>query len=288
MTNLTQDRKTSKAIEKKKKDVERISSEIAKAKSLCLIDLRNLPDRILQKTRKQLKQQAKVIIAQKAVLIRALEKAKINIRTKINFPAAIILSDTLTPYKLYQMFKKNAQKVFAKPGQIAPKDIVVFAGETDLPPGPALTELKNAKIPAMIKGGKIAIQKDTVVVKQNEVILDPVAKVLQKLNIQPFEVSLKILEGVEEKINYFPEVLDLDAQKLEQDLIYGFSIANNMAINTNYPTVSNIDILLAKSYAQAKSLAFNAGVYSVVELDMLLASALRQGQIIENKINKNI
>lgn len=281
------EKKERKAILKKKNQVQKIYQELKEAKSLVLVDLRNLPDRILQKTRKDFRNSIKILIGKKAVLTRALQMAKINLDTRLNFPSALIISKTLSPYGIAKLLKKSKEKVFAKPNQIAPEDIIVPEGETDLPPGPALAELKNAKINAAIKGGKIVVQKDSLVVKKGEVISDLVAKALQKLGIKPFEISIKILQGNENNIIYSKDILDLDEQKLKEELITSEAIATNMSINLSYPTQKNIQILLANSYAQSVSLATIAGVYSPAHVNMLLASAIRQANILMGKTNIN-
>ena len=56
----------------------------------------------------------------------------------------------------------------AKPGDIAPEDILVKAGDTPFKPGPIVGELQKAGIPAAIEGGKIVIKKDKVLVKKGE------------------------------------------------------------------------------------------------------------------------
>ena len=283
MDNKNDNKKERAAIVKKKKLLEQIYKELIENKTCSIVDLRNLPDRILQKARKDLRGKAKIIIAKKAVLNRALEKAKINTKTKIKFPAALIVSNSLTPYQIYQTVKATTQKIYAKPGQIAPEDIIVHAQDTDLPPGPALTELKNAKINAIIKAGKISIQKDSVVAKKGEPINEIVAKVLQKLDIKPFETGIKCLEVTYEGLIYTPEVLEINVQTLSNELGFSIQCARELSIQTFYPSEYSIERLLANSYAQAKSLATQAGVYSHAYADELIASAIRQAEVLKTK-----
>jgi len=283
MINKNENKKERAAIAKKKKLLEQIYNDLINNKTCAIVDLRSLPDRILQKARKDLRTKAKIIISKKAVLNRALEKAKINTKIKINFPAAIIVSNSLTPYQIYQSLKATAQKIYAKPGQIAPEDIIVHAQDTDLPPGPALTELKNAKINAIIKAGKISIQKDSVVAKKGEPISEIVAKVLQKLDIKPFQTGMKCLEVIYEGLNYTPEILEINEQTLNMELGFSIQCAKELSIQTNYPSEYSIERLLTNSYAQAKSLATQTGAYSNAYADELVASAIRQAEVLKTK-----
>ncbi|MFH1306228.1 MAG: 50S ribosomal protein L10 [Candidatus Micrarchaeota archaeon] len=276
------------ALAKKKSQVEKLSETVAKAKTIALLDVRNLPDRLLQSARKKLRGKAEFIMAKNTVLKRALEKSKNGkkLLELIKSPSVVILSNELSPYKIFKHFKDNKQKVAAKPGQIAPFDIIVPAGETDLPPGPALSELKGAKINATIKGGKIAVAKDSTVAKEGEKINDLVCKGLQKLNILPFEAQVKMVAGVEEGYVYGAEILDIDEKGLANDLKASLQDAYNMSINCAYPTLQNIGQMLASALVQSRALVQEAGVYSTTHMELLLTRAVRMQNALDEKVGK--
>ncbi|MCX8195271.1 MAG: 50S ribosomal protein L10 [Candidatus Micrarchaeota archaeon] len=169
------------AIIAKKKKVDELSQLALKYPIVSLVNLRNLPDRLLQSSRKKLRGKAEFVVAKNSVISRALEKSgKGELSAYLDFPAAIVFT-TMSPYSLFKFFKENKTKIAAKPGQIAPFDIVVPEGETDLPPGPALSELKSAGINAQIKAGKIVVAKDSVVAKKGAKISDIVCRVVQSV-----------------------------------------------------------------------------------------------------------
>ncbi|MEM2138412.1 MAG: 50S ribosomal protein L10, partial [Candidatus Anstonellaceae archaeon] len=158
----------------KKEKVLSVSKVAGKYPVVALLNIRALPDRILQSSRKKLRGEAEFSVAKNSVLSRALQSSgKGALAEHLDFPTAIV-STSKTPYSLFKFFKDNKVKVAAKPGQIAPFDIVVPEGETDLLPGPALSELKSAGINAQIKAGKIVVAKDSVIAKAGTKISDAV------------------------------------------------------------------------------------------------------------------
>ncbi len=277
------------ALIKKKKQVEELYNLIKDKNMIALIRLKNLPDNLLQKTRKLLRGKAEVRVYKKTVIQRALKKLGRG-ETLIQFteePVAIIASNELTPYQLYWFFRANTTKRAARAGEVAPFDIIVPEGETDLPPGPALSELKAAKIQAQVRGGKIVVAKDSLVAKEGEVISDMAAKALQKLNILPFEVSVELLGAEYENVLFLPDVLNLSAEQLTQDLHQAFVDGYSLSINTGIPTSDNITYLVKDTYVQGYSLGVNAEIYSEETITTLLQKALAQssglGSITQNE-----
>jgi large subunit ribosomal protein L10 len=65
-----------------------------------------------------------------------------------------------------QAFEKNKTKMTAKAGDVAPNDIIVPAGNTGLPPGPAISELHDVGIRTKIDVGSVWIVNDATVVKK--------------------------------------------------------------------------------------------------------------------------
>jgi len=271
------------AVEKKAREVEQLYSMIKDAKVVGLIRLKKLPDRILQDVRNKLRGKVGFRVAKKAVIQRALEKAACGsaLLEHLDEPVCLFWTSEMTPYQLFMFLKRNKGVAAAKPGQIAPFDIVVPAGETDLPPGPALTELKMAKINAQVRGGKIVVAKDSVVAKAGERITGPVASALQKLKIYPFEIGAELIVAQEDGVVYLPEVLDVEPEDLVKEFQRMVNESFALSINANIPTPANIDYLISKSFTDAVSLAYNANVYSTLSIERLISEAYAQSQSLE-------
>jgi len=280
------------AIRKKMEQVEELKKAIEehKGEAVVILDLRNTPNQLLQKTRKRLKEGKKAFfkVYKLTVLKRALEGEGLpeGLYSDITFPSAVILVAE-HPYRLSLDFRANMLSVPAKPGQIAEEDIVVEAGETDLPPGPVLSELKAAGLPVKIEKGKIAVIKDTVLVKKGEVIDEMKAKALQTLGIKPFKVGVKVYKAFYEGLLFTPEVLSLTPEAVEEGISSAIGYAINLGLNANYVTPENAELLIVKAFQQAKGLAFEAAVPSKAFIEELLSLAYRQANALPSEGGKN-
>lgn len=264
------------SVKMKAEKIKRIISEIDSSKTVAILELTKLPDALLQNLRKKLRGHGKIIVAKKPVLERVLKQTKLAAHEKeCEKPIALILTD-LSPIKLNRLLKENKKRRAAKIGEIAPFEIIIPEGETDLPAGPALSELKSAGLNVQIKAGKIAIIRDSVVAKVGETITEPKAKAMQKLNVMPFEVVAKLITATDKEHVYDISLLNID-ETLEKDMQRALSDAFNMSLNANYPTKQNAGMLLQSAFRQSVSLSINGALYSSSTIEQLLASALRQG-----------
>jgi large subunit ribosomal protein L10 len=271
-----------KAIREKMDDVESTIADMKSYPTAALIDLRKLPDSLLQKVRKKVREDGgKLMILKKPVIERVL-KANPKLADKVsecNKPMALILSKS-SPYQLHTFFKQNKKRRSAKVGDVAPFDIIVPEGETDLPPGPALSELKGAGINVQIKGGKIVVAKDSVVSKKGETITAAKVSALQKMGVMPFEISVRYILGFDGEYIYPSELFLID-DTIGSDLTAGLSDAFNLSVNAGFPTERNIDILLGEAFRQSVNMSINGMIYSTSSIEQLLTSALRQGMALE-------
>ena len=267
-----------KSVKKKAAKVEEVKKELKNFKTAALLDLRKLPDSLLQGLRKKLRAEGgKVYILKKAVITRVLktDKTLASLEGEMNKPVALVLTN-MSPYDVNKFFKTNKKKRAAKSGEEAPVDIVVPAGETDLPPGPALSELKSGGVNVQIKSGKIVVAKDSTVAKAGDKITEQKAKALQTLGVQPFEVTVNMLYGYDGQYLYKKEILDID-ETLNGDLQASMNDAFNLSMNANYPTPANVELLLSEAVSQSMNVALNGDLYSSSTMEQLLSSVARQG-----------
>lgn len=279
---LTQKKIDAKAVKAQK------VSELAKlakgAKVIAIADLRNLPDKHLQSLRKKLRGRAVIAVAKNSLIERALQQAgKATDSMKgITGPTAIIFTD-MDPFKLFKLIKESRGKAAAKPGQLAPFDIIVPAGETALPPGPVLTELKQAGLQAQIQAGKVVISKPSTVAKAGEKISDMAAKALQKLGVEPFEVGMELVSAWEAGTIYPRTVLDVDETAFMANLQGAGRNALALSVSIAYPTRASMPLLIGKAARNAKALALGANIYEKDVIDLILARANAQASALMAK-----
>ncbi|MBU0527077.1 50S ribosomal protein L10 [Candidatus Micrarchaeota archaeon] len=271
-----------KTIQEKIKEVDSYVKEMKNYKTVALLNLKKLPDSLLQSLRKKIKDEGgKVVILRKPVISRVLASNKklAGHVDECKKPVALILTNS-SPYELNKFFNQHKKKRAAKVGDVAKADIVVPEGETDLPPGPALSELKAGGVNVQIKGGKIIVSKDSTVAKAGEEITLPKVKALQSLGIMPFEVMASLIFGYDGEYVYSSDILSL-GDTIDEDIAESLSEAFNFSMNAGYPTEQNADILLKDAIMQSVNMALNADVYSSSSIEQLLTCAMRQGGALE-------
>ena len=250
--------------EKKKQELVQLKETVEKYPVIGIIDLFKMPSKQLQAIRKSLRKEVLIKMSKKGIITLALKdvKNKKNIEklNEININEPGLILTQMDPFKLLRILKQNKSLTYAKENDIAPDDIIIHAGATNLLAGPAIGELQRLKIPAMIKEGKIHVREDTKVVKKGESISLQLAGLLKKLDIQPILVGINLLAVWEDEIIYGKEVLDVDEKSYAKKISDAYISALNLAVNVSYPTRDSIKILIQKAFSEAKNLGVNSGI----------------------------
>ncbi len=269
--------------EYKKKKVEEVKQFMLSKPVVGIISIENLPTAQFQQIKKKLRGKADVMVTKLNYIRRALEQIPDlkQLEEYAQGPVGVIISDE-NPFKLFNFLKKNRSKAYAKAGMIAEQDIIVPAGETDIPVGPTLSELKMAKIDCRIDKGKIVVSKDSVVAKAGEEITPTVASALAKLDIKPFEIGLKLKAVYEDGVIYTPDVLDIDEEETMNNLQNAVRKALNLAVNAGYPTKQSITFMIQEAFRKALNLSVNAGIYNKKSIELLLQKAAVQANALKS------
>jgi large subunit ribosomal protein L10 len=242
---------------KKVEEVEKLSKMIEDYPVVGIIDMFKLPSRPLQNVKKRVKDQGIIKITKKSTLLLALQNSKKDGMKKLEEVVpkqpAIFLTK-LDPFRFYALVDKVKTASPAKEGDIAPDDIKVSAGPTNLMPGPAISELTKVGIPAGVQEGKIAIKKDVVAAKKGTVISKPLASALRKLNIEPMLIGVNIVGIFDKGMIYRKDALSLVGEGYVNKLKEAFNHALNLSVSISYPTKQNIGFLIAKAAREANVL----------------------------------
>lgn len=243
--------------QKKAEEVNKLAKIIEEYPVIGIIDMFKLPSRPLQNVKKKLKDDGIIKMTKKTILMFALKNAKIEgiekLEPLIPEQPAIMLSK-MNPFKSYAIVDKVKTPAPAKEGDIAPDNIKVSAGPTNLMPGPAISELTKVGISAGVEEGKIAIKKDVVVAKKGTVISKPLASALRKLNIEPMLIGVNIVALFEKGIVYGKDALSLVGEGYVNKIREAFQSALNLSVSVSYPTKENIGFLLAKAQREANAI----------------------------------
>ena len=169
-----------------------------------------------------------------------------------------VYSDTngrvLDSYELAGELIKNKSPAKAKPGQIAPEDLEIPAGPTDLTPGPAISELGALGIQIQIQGGKIEIKEPKVVAKKGEAIKTNAAEMLGKLGIQPFKIGFTPLSAYDSQDDLIYTEIVIDTEGTRDALIYAYSRALPFAVEIGYMSPDTTPLMIQKAAAYERKL----------------------------------
>lgn len=236
--------------EVKKRKVKELAEQM-KRRTVMVVSVKGLPSAQFQDIKKKLRGLARISVAKKSLVDFALEHCGIkelhDLVPYVDDSTAILFSD-IDAFEISARLSEEKSPAKAKAGQIAPEDLIVPAGPTDLIPGPDISALSAVGLQPKVEGGKIAIVKEKVLCAKDEVIDDKKASILAKLNIVPFKIGIEpiaaYMEGkvyVDIKINKEETLKDLEEN-------YGRSLA--FAVEISYSTAETLDFILgkAKSY----------------------------------------
>lgn len=269
-------------------DAKKLKEEIKKYPVIGILDMYKLPARQLFEIREKLRGLAKIRMFKKRVIERVLNEtgfSGISELTKYLQGEPAVLFTKENPFKLAKIIESSKSTALAKEGDIAPKDIIVKAGPTSIPAGPAIGELQRAKIPVVVEGGKISVKEDTVIAKKGEVIDKLKADVLAKLGIEPMEIGLNLLAVWENGVVYPQDILFIPPEKYLENLKDAYTKAFNLSIAINYYTPSNIIFLLSKASSEAQNLGVNIHFHSPETIKTLLAKASSEAMALESRIS---
>lgn len=248
--------------EEKLKAVEDLKKSIESYEVLGIIDMKKLPTPQIQQIKKKVKGQAEILMMKKAIVLHALDGVKkeniAEFKKLLPLQPGLILTN-MDPFKCYGIVDKLKSPADAKEGDTAPNDISISAGPTNLLPGPAISELAKAGIPAGVEEGKIAVKKDVVVAKKGTVINAAVASALKKLNIQPMLIGMNVVAVYHKGMIYKKDVLSLVGEVYLNKLKEAFTQALNLSVGIEFPTKENISYLLAKGYQIASGIQKKIG-----------------------------
>lgn len=271
----------------KEKQLEEIKDLLKKYSVIAVADIRMFPSALFQQVRKKLHGQAVVKVSKTRIIRKALQEVSSSsaLVDYANKECAIIFTD-MNPFELFGFLKKNKGKVSAKVGAIAEEDITVPAGDTGLPPGPALSDLKGAGLKVAVQGPTISIMEDKVVTKAGEPVSEVVAGTLSKLNIKPFKVGLKLVAVLEGAQVFQADVLDIDTEQVFANFVSAHNNAFNLAFNASIFTTETTELLVSTAFSNAKAVALESNFLTSATVGSLLAKANVQASALKGMVKE--
>lgn len=272
----------------KKSEATRLTQLAKQYSVIGIADLEGFPANLYSNLKVRLAGKAVMTMTKRKVIQRALKDAGVDekLTEGLKGSTAVIFSK-VNPFELYATIKQASGKISAKEGQIAPEDIVIPAGDTGLPPGPALSELKNAGLNVRMQGATIAVMEDKVVVKKGDPIPAAVVGVLGKFGIKPIKLRLNIRNVLEGKELFSSNVLDIDEETVIAQFVKAEQQAFNLAVNASIYNSKSVPVILGKAFREARAVALDANILTEATAGDVLAKIQRAAAIIKSQIKED-
>lgn len=246
--------------------------------TIAVIDIHGVPAGAMIGMRATLRDNMKIQVAKKQLMRLAWEQAGNDSEDLDSLfqgvvQPALVSSSAMNSFEMFSELKKTEAGRAAKPGDIAPHEIVVEKMDTGMPPGPIVGDLNSVGIPAKIMGGSVQIQKRTVILKEGDVFEGEMGMMLSKIGINPIVTGLRLCGTLEGGTVFAPSTLDLDLEQFESDLISYGAGAFNLACNITWFTSQTMPTLIAKASGEALAVALEAAVATVDTIPHLIGRA---------------
>lgn len=275
--------------QKKADTVDKVAELANKYPVLAVTNLSKVRASQLMAVRKALRQHAEVFVVKNKLAVRGLQKAGIKnadqLLSHLTGQNALVFS-SYDPFKLFLTLDKSRVYLPARAGDKAPDDIIVPAGNTNLPAGPVLSEFREAGIPTKIEGGSIWVNKDSAAVKKDGEITPKLASLLSKLNIKPIRAGLTIALAYENGLIYAGELVAIDLEEYTQSLLEAYSSSKGLAIFIGYATKETAPDILARAYREAMSVAIEAGFVTKETAPMIFGKAEAEAEALTAEAKK--
>ncbi|HSV42769.1 MAG TPA: 50S ribosomal protein L10 [Methanomassiliicoccales archaeon] len=258
--------------------VKELADDMVAHQVVAIVSVRGIPSAQLQMMRQGLRANANVVMTRNTLMDLAIAEAAKqrpgleSLKGSVDGQCAI-LTTNMNPFKLFRALEATKSAAPAKPGDIAPEDIVIKAGETPFKPGPIVGELQKVGIPAGIEGGKVVFKKDKVLVEKGKPVPEDLAKVLPKLDILPMTVGLDLRAAFEDGVLYGRDVLNVPADYYTNMLSNASRNAMALSLSIAYVTPQTIRPLLSKAYREAMGLGVEIAFPTKDTIKILLAKA---------------
>ena len=262
----------------KKGTISKLSDDISKGGTIAVIDVHGIPADAMLGMRSSLRDKMTIRVAKKKLMLRAWNEADLdtNILEEMFGSAvqpALVQTSEYDSFRLFSELKRTEAGRAAKPGDIAPEDIVVEKQDTGMAPGPIVGDLNSIGIPAKIMKGSVHIQKDTVAIKEGEIFDGELGMMLSKLGINPIVTGLKLISTYENGVKFTPDVLNINYDSFRTDLIGAVSATFNLACNVGWFTNLTTPVMLSKASSEALSVAVKAGIITNKTLPLFIGRA---------------
>ena len=229
--------------------------------------------------RKNFRNELVMLVAKNKIASLALKNAGVKnadqFISKLEGQNALIFTN-MNPFKLYLALEKSKVNLPARAGDVATDDIIVPAGNTGIPPGPVLSEFKEANVATRIESGSIYVARDSVVARPGDVISPKLAGLLSRLNLKPIKAGLSIFMASSGGLLLLQKDISIDLNQYRSDVANAAAEAIGLAVEIGYVTPETLPRILIRAVRNADEVAKAAGFVTPDDAEIVLGFAEAQ------------
>jgi len=238
---------------------EKLKQLIAKYPSVFIVNVDNVGSNQMHQIRVALRGKGIVLMGKNTMVRRALrsiisenpqlERLLPHVRGNIGF---VFTSSDLA--EIRNVITANKVAAPARAGALAPRDVLVPAGNTGMEPGKT-SFFQALGIPTKIARGTIEIVSDVKVVTAGTRVGPSEATLLNMLNISPFTYGMSVVQIFDQGNVFPPDVLDVSTDELVGRFMTGVKTIAALSLALNYPTIASVTHSLVNAYKNVLAVA---------------------------------
>ena len=228
-------------------------------KSIFVVGIDNVSSQQMHEIRRGLRGQAEVLMGKNTMVRRAIrdflsdlpefEKLLPYVKGNVGF---IFTNEDLKSIK--DVVTSNVVAAPAKAGGIAPKDVVIAAGNTGMEPGKT-SFFQALGVPTKIARGTIEIVSEVKVVEADTRIGPSEATLLNMLNISPFVYGMSVIQVYDNGQVFPASILDITDDELVGHFVSAINTIASISLAVGYPTLPAVGHAVVNNYKNVLALS---------------------------------
>lgn len=222
----------------------------------------------MQVTRKQMRGTAEILMGKNTLIRKVFHQFLTDnpdhpyqaLLPLIKGNVGVVFTNDALP-KVRDMILANKVPAPARPGAIAPADVVIPAGPTGCDPGQT-NFFQVLQVPTKIVKGQIEITTAMNLIKEGDKVGASEAALLTKLDIKPFSYGLVIDMVYDSGAIFGVEILDIDDNVLTAKFTDALNILSSISLATGYTTQASVAHSMASAFQTLVAVVIGVDNYS--------------------------
>ncbi|BFI74088.1 50S ribosomal protein L10 [Sulfurisphaera ohwakuensis] len=287
MAVITQERKIAKW---KIEEVKELEQKLREYHTIIIANIEGFPADKLHDIRKKMRGMAEIKVTKNTLFEIAAKNAGLDVsklEPYLTGPNAFIFTNK-NPFEIQLFLSKFKLKRYAMPGDKADEEVVIPAGDTGMPAGPALSIFGKLKIKTKVQDGKIHVTQDTVIAKPGDPIPPDAIPILQKLGIMPVHIKLNIKVAYDNGLIIPGNQLSINLDDYKTDIMKAYQSAFGLAVEIAYPIPDVLKVSAEKAARNALSLAAEIGFITPETVQAVFSRAISKAYALASAISGKV